>query len=313
MYNGFYRKKKGFGNVKRKPRKERPKKILSNIPKLNMITEHSNINKTKKLIIKKKVERREKQIIKRNDDLHNFKIPFINYKFLVDEEIRLSNNIINFLHVQKTGGRSLTHYIKHRRLTVNCYHYISNVNQELTNLFFIIRDPITRFQSGFNHMFFIFYNLKDHWSNDYGERSKYDYYFEYFPTPNILAESLTSNNLKLKQIAEEAFKYINCINNGYDKWFEKINLKDIKFVIRFENLQQDLNNIFCKHLNIPLFKLYNYDTVGKKEWNQNNKQMKYLSEKAIKNLKIQYKRDYYFIEQLISIGLLDNSYKSQLI
>ena len=155
--------------------------------------------------------------------------------------------------------------------------------------------------------------MKHHWSNDYGERSKYDYYFEYFPTPNILAESLTSNNLKLKHIAEEAFEYINCINNGYDKWFEKIKLKDIKFVLRFENLQQDLNNIFCKNLNIPLFKLYNYDTVGKKEWNQNNKQMKYLSEKAIINLKKQYTRDYYFMEQLISIRLLDNSYKSQLI
>ena len=54
MYNGFYRKKKGLGSVKRKPRKERPKKILSKIPKLNMITENNNVNKTKKPIIKKK-------------------------------------------------------------------------------------------------------------------------------------------------------------------------------------------------------------------------------------------------------------------
>ena len=232
----------------------------------------------------------------------------------MNEDVNISsNNIINFLHIQKTGGRSLTHYIKNRRLPVNCYHYISNVNKELTNLFFIIRDPITRFQSGFNHMFFIFYNLKHHWSNDYGERSKYDYYFQYFPTPNILAESLTSNNIKLKKLAKEAFEYINCINNGYDKWFEKIKLQDIKFVLRFENLQQDLNNIFCKNLNIQCFNLYNYDTVGKKEWNKNNKQMKYLSEKAIMNLKKQYIRDYYFIEQLVSIGLLNKSYKTLLI
>jgi hypothetical protein len=309
MYNNFYRKSKGFGQVSRKPRKERIKKIIST-NNIDMITKNPQIIRKNNKIKTKKITK-EKRIIQRNEDLHNFKIPFINYNFKVDEKYH--NNVINFLHIQKTGGRSLTHYIKNKRLLVNCYHYINNVNKRLTNLFFIIRDPITRFQSGFTHMYFIFYNLKNHWSTDYGERRKYEYYFDYFPTPNILAESLSSNNLQLKNIAINAFNDINCINNGYDKWFEKINVKDIQFVLRFENLQRDIDNVFCKKLNIKSFHLYNYDTVGKKEWNTNNKQMKYLSETAIINLKNHYKNDYNFIDKLINNELLDKSYKSQLI
>ena len=79
MYNNFYRKSKGFGQVSRKPRKERIKKIIST-NNIDMITKKPQIIRKNNKIKTKKITK-EKRIIQRNEDLHNFKIPFINYNF----------------------------------------------------------------------------------------------------------------------------------------------------------------------------------------------------------------------------------------
>ncbi|MAR51120.1 MAG: hypothetical protein CML42_08355 [Rhodobacteraceae bacterium] len=309
MYTGIFREKKGLTNIKRKPRKTRIKtRQIIHIPMINTINENKKI--IKKEVKPKKNKTNNKKI--HEDKLHNFQLPYINYDFSLKNTIS-NKQTINFLHVQKTGGRSLTQYIKMRRLPIFCNHYIENVNKPLDNLFFIIRDPITRYISGFTHMFFIVNMLTKHWSEDYGIKEQYKFFYKHFPTPNILAESITSKDLIKRELALKAFEYINCIKNGYNVWFEKIKLKDIKYILRFERLQTDINEIFCKRNNISPFHLSNYDTVGKKKWNKENLHMKYLSNIAISNLKKIYIKDYYFIDQMISIGLLDKSYKNLLI
>lgn len=279
---------------------------------MSMINTKPEIKKNdKKFLEKKPKNNRSNNKNIPEDNLHNFQLPYLNYTFVLKNDDELSN--INFLHIQKTGGRSLTRYIKMKRLPIVCNHYIINVNKPLDNLFFIIRDPITRYVSGFNHMFFIVNELISHWSDIYGKKEQYNFFYKYFPTPNILAESITSHNVVKRKLAFEAFEYINCIKNSYNKWFEKIKLKDIQYILRFERLQTDINDIFCKKNNIPQFHLSNYDTVGKKKWNQQNHHMKYLSNVAIKNLKKIYIKDYYFIDQMISMGLLDKTYNNLLI
>jgi len=310
MYTGIFREKKGLTNIKRKPRKTRIKnRQIIPIPMINTINENKKIKKRRETKPKK-----NKKNKKKIDDhkLHNFQLPYLNYDFPL-KNTNLNKQTINFLHVQKTGGRSLTQYIKMKRLPIYCNHYIVNVNKPLDNLFFIIRDPITRYISGFNHMFFIVNVLTSHWSEIYGDKEQYNFFYKHFPTPNILAESLTSSDLMKRNLAYQAFRYINCIKNGYDIWFENINLNDIQYILRFERLQQDINTIFCNKNNISQFHLSNYDTIGKKKWNQENLHMKYLSSVAIINLKKIYINDYYFIDQLISVGLLDKTYRSLLI
>ena len=129
---------------------------------------------------------------------------------------------VHFLHLGKTGGTAIKYAIK--QCTEADSPYVINLHSHKFKLsdvphgesvFFFIRNPISRFISGFYsrqrqgqpRYFFP-------WSPD--EKIS----FENFSTPNQLAIALSSSNIEEKKQAIVAMKSIKHVNDSYWKWFD---------------------------------------------------------------------------------------------
>lgn len=223
---------------------------------------------------------------------------------------------IKIIHIGKTGGT----YIKNKFNFKNYHHKKQyKLNDELYIIW--IRNPIKRFVSAFyfsynliNTNIFKFNNINDiNLKNCIGaERvkrkienkriyiynSEYDKLINFFKTPNILAESLTSNNKYIKSLANKLFTY----NYGHiyhsigwylwDGDFVKKHHNKILFVGSQENMDNDVN-ILSKKLNI---KINNTDKIRE----NTVKYDKFLSKTALLNIYNFYKdTDYKALKVLL--------------
>lgn len=209
-------------------------------------------------------------------------------------------NFWSFLHINKCGGTNLddafkkinklqkkiqiikrSHNFKLRHLSQNQSYLIS------------IRDPISRFVSGY------YSRYRKGYPVTYKEWSlKEKDAFEKFPSANILAESLYEKNKRKNKDAFEAMNSIYHLNFFIKDFIEPKFFKKKKpiYIFRTKNLKEDFKK-FTKIYNLPNV---NLSTKRKKKHNTiYGKKMKYLSNKAIKNLRTYYKKDFLVYKKIL--------------
>ncbi len=125
----------------------------------------------------------------------------------------------HFLHIRKTGGTAIKH-----ALAPVAYRYSIVLHEHDTRLsdipvghklFFVLRDPIQRYVSGFNS------RLRKGQPHNFMEwRPEEAKAFGVFQTPNSLAEALTASDDTLRLQAEDAMRSIRHVAATYKEWFD---------------------------------------------------------------------------------------------
>jgi hypothetical protein len=143
----------------------------------------------------------------------------------------------------RTGSGPLTVYVHPH------YEGLREV-PEGEKVFFLLRDPIRRFVSGFySRQRQGWPRYRSPWSP--GEKIA----FARFPTINAVATDLSSTNAEERTMAESAMKDIQHVGNSYWQWFEseeyfRSRLSDIVFVGFQEYLSEEFE-ILKKRLGLP--------------------------------------------------------------
>ena len=203
------------------------------------------------------------------------------------------------LHIPKTGGNALRYALGKELETdryVVTFHMHDLTLRDVPKgdfVFFILRDPVTRFVSGF-------YSRKrqgqpknfNPWTP--GEKAV----FEEFSSPNEMALALTSEDVEKKARATFGMDQLQWVTKSYWYWFEneayfRSRVDDIIHVGFQERLVQDFAQIKAK-LELPQeLALPKDDLVS----HRNPKHLdKKLDPQAEVNLRQWYKADYDFIE-----------------
>lgn len=213
----------------------------------------------------------------------------------------LGRNQAHFLHIGKTGGTALrtalTPYrIQTRRGTFRIhFHDHSRTLQDVPvgeAVFFAVRDPVTRFVSGFNS------RLRQGrprywtpWSSDE------EHAFARFRTPQALALALSSPDNATRRAADAAMRSVGFISSSYWNWFGDedsfaARRGDVLFILFQEQLAADFA-ILVRLLRIPDRVELPSDEVAMHStpcgFDQN------LSDPAIENLRRWYAKDVEFI------------------
>jgi hypothetical protein len=208
------------------------------------------------------------------------------------------NKNVHLLHIGKTGVTAIKYALKPHLVTP---YYVIKLHPHRVKLrdiprgdyvIFFLRDPITRFVSGF-------YSRKRQgqprfsfpWSHD--ERIA----FEKYDTPNRLATTISSEDENERDSAIKAMQSIGHIKSSYWEWFESESyflsrLSDILFMGFQETLSEDFERLKLK-LGLPENVKLPTDEINA---HQNPSDIdKTLDQTAIENLKEWYASDYAFI------------------
>lgn len=155
---------------------------------------------------------------------------------------------LHFLHIGKTGGAAIKHALSEHRdtgsYTISLHkHHVSLRDIPVGEaVFFCLRDPVTRFVSGF-------YSrqrqgrplLNSVWNAD--EKIA----FGYFQTANQLASALSSLDDTERNFAEHAMSSIRHVGNRYAQWLiDESYLSERKEDIVFIGFQETLNTDFAR-------------------------------------------------------------------
>jgi len=226
-------------------------------------------------------------------------------------------NNLKFIHIGKCGGTTIV-----KQSNLEQYHLQRHYKDNEKYIIWI-RNPIARFVSAFYMSYNIInadtsnlniknltldnclapqrfrYKMTHNWTFS----KRYDFLVNYFKTPNKLAESITSEDKNTKKLAlelmnakeEHIFKGIGWyLHNG--DFIEK-NYDKIIFIGTMENMDDDLmklNNLLNLKIN-----------PKKKIRKNNNNNSKYLSPKAIENIKNFYKNsDYKALQKLVDYNFI---------
>lgn len=220
------------------------------------------------------------------------------YRIVYPIRYRFRENV-HILHINKTGGTALKYALKPHPVT---QRYVIVLHRHRTKLrdiprgdrvFFFLRDPLTRFSSGF-------YSRKQPRKPDYYPDQTADekIAYEYFETPNSLATALSSEDAQERERAIKAMHSIRHVQRHCWEWFESKSyflsrLPDIFFIGFQENLTEDFEGLKSK-LGLP--SSVELPTDDKNAHRNPPHIDKRLDEKAITNLKNWYAKDYEFIE-----------------
>lgn len=224
---------------------------------------------------------------------------------------------LKFIHIGKCGGTTII-----EQSDLKEYHHKRNYKNN-EKYFFWLRNPIARFVSAFYMSYNIInadtshlninnltlenclapYRIRFKMTHNFAFSKRYDFLVNYFKTANELAESITSKNEKKKKLALELmnskkgniFKGIGWYLYNGD--FIKKNHDKIIFVGSIENMNDDIMKL-NKLLNLKI-------DPTKKIRNNNNNNDKYLSPKAIENIKKFYKNsDYQALQKLVDYNFI---------
>lgn len=203
--------------------------------------------------------------------------------------------ILHFLHVSKTGGTAIKYVLKQHRTTPEYAIVLHGHRKRLRDVpegdkvIFCLRDPISRFVSGFysrlrqgRPRYFV------RWSKDE------EIAFKNFDTPNQLALALSSTDNARRIQAERAMGGIFHVKHSYTKWFESeeyllSRLSDI-FLIGFQETLTDDFELLKNKLGLTTAVQLPTDEVTA---HRNSEHFdKTLDAEAIDNLKRWYAEDY---------------------
>lgn len=205
---------------------------------------------------------------------------------------------IHFLHIRKAGGTAFKYALKDNLVTekyiIHLHEHkycLAEIPEEDLFIFFI-RDPISRFISGF-------------YSRQRQGQPRYYFpwspqearAFKQFKTPNQLALSLSSSDSNLRQAAVSAMANIRHINTSYYYWFDSkeyflSRLNSLIFIGFQEHLASDFNILkeklaLSKNIKLPQDNIKAHRNI----YPANSD----LSFEAKRNLKMWYIRDYDFL------------------
>lgn len=207
---------------------------------------------------------------------------------------------VHFLHIGKTGGTAVKcairqHGDESRRYIIELHpHPVTLCDiPEGERVFFFLRDPISRFVSGF-------YSRQRRGQPRYFSEWKAEekIAFEYFDTPNHLAIALSSPNVEERERAKAAMENIEHVRDSYWKWFInedyfRSRQSDILFVGFQERLTDDFETLKAK-LGLPKDLTLPNDDIQAHRNPANLNTV--LDEQAVVNLKTWYEKDFRFIE-----------------
>lgn len=207
--------------------------------------------------------------------------------------------IVHYLHIGKTGGSAIKHsFARHSSskdyvLFLQSHTFHLNDVPEGEKVIFFLRDPISRFISGF-------YSRQRQgmpkYFSPWNEREKAA--FELFETPNQLALALSSKDADIKRRAHISMQGIQHVRDSYMKWFISEDYflarqSDILFIGFQESLASDFMTL-KKKFGLPESAALPSDDV---QSHRNPKNVdKFLEDEAIINLKNWYKDDFSFVK-----------------
>jgi hypothetical protein len=151
---------------------------------------------------------------------------------------------IHFLHIGKTGGSAvksvLKEFIETPQYILNLHGHATALNDvpEGNSVVFFLRDPVSRFVSGF------YSRKRKGQPRYYSEWSpKEKEVFEHFATPNEIAISLANDQSEDHSLAKMAMESVQHFK-PYSKWYVdfdyfKLRLDDILFIGFQESLDAD--------------------------------------------------------------------------
>ncbi len=218
--------------------------------------------------------------------------------------------IAHFLHIGKTGGTAIKHALGNRhRPRITKTHIIFSHPHAFSicdtkkgeQVFFIVRDPLDRFVSGF-------YSRKRkgqprlyvEWSP--AEKDA----FTQFATPNALGRALSDEDSTIRSAAERAMQGIKHVSSSYWNWLDNEEMiqerrDDIIFVGRQTHLTEDFA-VLKQRLSLPdSVQLPTSSVHTHKNPEQVDKQ---LDDIARKNLQKWYVDEYACLAYLKHVGLL---------
>lgn len=218
--------------------------------------------------------------------------------------------IVHFLHVRKAGGSAVKNAllgvadagVGNVHIEMHPHRFTLRDVPEGDRFFFFVRDPVSRFVSGF-------------WSRQRKGRPKNNIpwnwdeaqAFAVFETPNQLALALSSDDPGLRKKAEKAMKGIRHVNSSCNDWIVSpqyflSRLPDLLMVGRMERLGDEFERL--KSL------LGIEDGVGLPDDSVKSHRSpdgldKHLNKQAEINLRAWYQADYEFIRLCEEKGLVE--------
>jgi len=205
----------------------------------------------------------------------------------------------HLIHINKTGGTAIKNTLRQQLNTGNFLIRLHSHNVTLKDIpkgdyvFFVIRDPISKFISGF-------YSRKrqgqPHYHYPWSKEEEIS--FSLFSTPNELALALASDNKETQQQAKLAMSNIAHIEDFYWDWFtDKAYLEsrkdDILFIADIKHLSSDFV-LLRKKLGLPDSINLVSDNISAHKTPVTED--KHLDEQAIENLRDWYRSDYEFMD-----------------
>ena len=206
---------------------------------------------------------------------------------------------MHLLHIGKTGGTATKRALKGHEhagdyeLVLHEHEFVLQDVPLGEKVIFFVRDPISRFVSGFYGR-----QRQDRPRHNAPWSPGEEIAFRRFNTPNELALALSSDDQELREAAVHAIQNIDHLKRPHWTWF-----KDERYFasrrsdILLIGFQQTLNEDFAllkKVLNLPEDVSLPRDDVAA---HKNPMHVdKGLDDQAIRNLKVWYARDYRFLE-----------------
>ncbi|NJM99178.1 MAG: sulfotransferase family 2 domain-containing protein [Phormidesmis sp. RL_2_1] len=206
--------------------------------------------------------------------------------------------IANFLHIPKTGGSAVKNALTGHLGTANFRIHLRGHSCHLEDIpvgdkfFFFLRDPQQRFVSSFNHK----KDGRGRWKH--AKIKEETAALACFDTANHLAESLSSEDDKIRQAAEQGMRCIEHVNTFYADWFVSKEYflsrsADALYIGFQESLDADFNQL-KQILNLP--ETLALPARDSKKANKNPNQLPtQLTARAQHNLAQWYAADYDFL------------------
>ena len=214
----------------------------------------------------------------------------------------LHRKAAHFLHVRKTGGTAITtallrpstHAIDAGRFRIHLHNHSTTLRDIPVGeaVFFAVRDPITRFVSGFNSRL---RQGRPRYDNPWTPRE--EWVFARFSSPGALAEALSSPSEATRSAAESAMRSVEHLNSSYWDWFIDEDYfaereSDVLFILFQEQLDADftiLADLLGLHgrVHLPRDEMASHRTPASF--------VRQVSDPAMRNLRRWYARDFEFI------------------
>lgn len=205
---------------------------------------------------------------------------------------------VHLLHIGKTGGSAVKHAVAHHlegpsvRLILHPHRiHLRDVPQQ-EGLVFFVRDPLSRFVSGFNS------RLRQGRPRYFRPWNNTEVVvFQRFATPDMLGRALGAEDPEIRSLAEVAMRGIGHVRSSYWDWFEdetlfRKRLDDFVFIGEQEALAADFEALKVKlglpaELALPTDEVIAHKTPPDCDT--------HLSEDAAGNLAAWYSREYEFL------------------